>query len=70
MTTQQNIRLNKLSLGIFDRLTSLFNGRRSAKHRERRDYEQLAALPDYLLRDVGIKRSEINVKLGKPFWWS
>ena len=70
MTTQQHIRLNKLSLGFFDRIRQLFSVRRSEKERERRDYEQLAALPDYLLRDVGIKHSDINVKLGKPFWWS
>lgn len=34
------------------------------------EYERLAELPDYLLKDTGIKRSDINLKLNKPFWWS
>ncbi len=70
MTTQQHIRLNKLSLGIFNRIIHLLAIRKSRKSLERREYEQLASLPDYLLRDVGIKRSDLNLKLDKPFWWS
>jgi len=42
-----------------------------AKDRQdKKEYKQLAQLPDYLLRDLGIKRSDINMKLDKPFWWS
>ena len=70
MTTQQHVRINKLSRGIFSWLKSLFPAKDQMKERERRDYERLAALPDYLLRDVGIKRSDLNLKLDKPFWWS
>ena len=36
----------------------------------RKDYEKLAKLPDYLLEDMGIQRSELNLKLSKRFWWS
>lgn len=36
----------------------------------RQDYRQVAKLPDHLLKDVGISRAEINLKLNKPFWWS
>jgi len=45
--------------------------RNIAKGRQdKKEYEQLAQLPDYLLRDLGIKRSDINMKLDKPSWWS
>jgi uncharacterized protein YjiS (DUF1127 family) len=33
-----------------------------------RQRRALAALPDYLLRDVGLRRSEADVESAKPFW--
>lgn len=37
-------------------------GRRlRASYKYQRDYERLLALPDYLLRDIGIDRNEIHV---------
>ncbi|MGF0538984.1 DUF1127 domain-containing protein [Agrobacterium sp. ES01] len=34
-------------------------GKVSAHFRARRDYQQLAGMPDYLLQDVGITRSDV-----------
>jgi len=35
------------------------------RHRSRR---QLARLPDHLLKDIGISRSEADQEAVKPFW--
>jgi uncharacterized protein YjiS (DUF1127 family) len=56
----------------------LFNRKRKTKaalpqsHKQttRKDYEKLAELPDYILKDVGITRHQINTQLNKPWWWS
>lgn len=78
MTTQIHIRLDKSNSQLLrpmaqpfwaqvkDTLISILPKTNQAK----RDYEHLAELPDYLLKDLGIQRSEINAKLNKPFWWS
>ena len=38
--------------------------------RDHQDYKAMAELPDYLLKDTGVSRAELNLKLNKPWWWS
>jgi uncharacterized protein YjiS (DUF1127 family) len=33
-----------------------------------RQRHTLAALDDYLLRDMGISRADVSTEAGKPFW--
>ncbi|UUX48952.1 DUF1127 domain-containing protein [Nisaea acidiphila] len=35
--------------------------------RDRQDYEHMRDLPDYLLKDIGVTRTEIEEKLNRPF---
>ncbi|MDX1342407.1 MAG: DUF1127 domain-containing protein [Reinekea sp.] len=74
MTTQQYIRNFKPNShglkAFFAKLKHNLYCRPRICLKDRAEYKKLAALPDYLLRDVGIRRGEINVKLNKPFWWS
>lgn len=34
----------------------------------RRQRRALAALPDHLLRDVGLSRADVESEIAKPFW--
>lgn len=80
MTTSTDISLNQStgrSTTFFKRvLTRIWKPikqaklRRSQRQEYLRDYKELAQLPDYLLKDVGISRSQLNFKLNKPYWWS
>ena len=36
--------------------------------RRRRDLEQLADHPDYLLADIGLTRNDLDAALSEPFW--
>jgi uncharacterized protein YjiS (DUF1127 family) len=36
--------------------------------RRRRDLEQLAHHPDYLLKDIGLTRRDLDAALAEPFW--
>lgn len=37
----------------------------SERHRTR---NRLYQMPDYMLRDIGVTRSEVEVEFNKPFW--
>ncbi|WP_193183102.1 DUF1127 domain-containing protein [Nisaea sediminum] len=39
----------------------------SRRIRHRKEYEHLQDLPDYLLRDIGISRTEIEERIQRPF---
>lgn len=80
MTTATDIRIDKASgqtlttLGRWLRAPWLRLVRYARYRKQQRqalaDYQHLAQMPNYILRDLGISRAELNVKLSKPFWWS
>lgn len=37
-------------------------------HQRARTRRELAGLDDYLLRDIGVSRSQAQFESGKPFW--
>lgn len=44
-------------------------GERLARwHERRRQREELAAMPDYLLKDMGVTREDLYREIRKPFW--
>ena len=51
-------------LGHFCSLLKRLNAYREVARQRR----QLAQLPDYLLKDIGINRAEALEEAGKPFW--
>jgi uncharacterized protein YjiS (DUF1127 family) len=62
---------------VLDRRTRHYTGlavlRRAAdavlaSSERRRQRHALAALDDYLLRDIGLTRSAIRMEVSKPFW--
>ncbi len=36
--------------------------------RRQRQRRELAALPEHLLRDIGLGRGDVEVEISKPFW--
>jgi len=38
------------------------------RHNERRELRELLAQPDYLLKDIGLRREDIMNHAVKPFW--
>jgi len=38
------------------------------RHRERRELEGVLDFPEYLLKDIGVQRSDIAREAVKPFW--
>jgi uncharacterized protein YjiS (DUF1127 family) len=41
----------------------------AAIHQRRRERAQLLAMPDYILRDIGITRAEARRAAEKLLWW-
>lgn len=70
MTVNVNVSYIKLFLQRLEELAKQRRTNLKTRHQRQREYQQLAGLPDYLLKDMGIKRADLNLKLNKPFWWS
>ena len=47
-------------IGAFDLLQNWAERRRTRNH--------LYQMPDYMLRDIGVSRAEVEVEWQKPFW--
>ncbi|MBL0390227.1 DUF1127 domain-containing protein [Ramlibacter monticola] len=50
--------------GPFDRVLATLR----EWHRRARTRRELAGFDDYLLRDLGVSRSQAQFESGKPFW--
>jgi uncharacterized protein YjiS (DUF1127 family) len=76
MTTQNQIRISFMKPRFTNPVTWLVKHiintiQQSKKRAEyQKTYRHLATQPDYILKDAGITRAELNVKLDKPWWWS
>ena len=47
-------------INLFDRLQGWAERRRTRNH--------LYQMPDYMLRDIGVSRAEVEEEFNKPFW--
>ena len=47
-------------IGLFDLMQNWVDRGRTRNH--------LYQLPDYMLRDIGVSRAEVEVEYTKPFW--
>ena len=45
-----------------------FAGRIVQRFQERRELNRLLSFPDYLLKDVGVQRSDLQREALKPLW--
>jgi len=67
MTTQTRTHASAHPLGLIAAPFSFIHGvARRIKHR--REMNRLLGMPDYLLKDVGIQRHEIQREAVKPLW--
>ncbi|MFQ3231096.1 hypothetical protein [Reinekea sp.] len=74
MTTQDQVRFTNtksepISLDLsffasFKRTLSLLK----KNLEDKRAYQNMAQLPDYMLKDMGVGRNEIQTKLENPWW--
>jgi uncharacterized protein YjiS (DUF1127 family) len=58
-----NARRNSIGeglVGLFNRVSEWSERRRARSH--------LYQMPDYILSDIGISRSEVDTEYEKPFW--
>jgi uncharacterized protein YjiS (DUF1127 family) len=65
MTTRTNAHTSALGL-IAAPLTFVHGVARRIKHR--REMNRLLGMPDYLLKDVGVQRHEIQREAVRPLW--
>jgi len=68
MTTQLNISLVNL---IAEKAAAVLHSIKKVEvevSHQRDDYLRLTNLPDYLLRDIGVTREQVNQKLTSQLW--
>lgn len=74
MTTQDQVRLanikNESVLLDFSVLTPFTRALSQLKKNlsDRKTYRNLAQLPDYMLKDIGVSREALRTKLESPWW--
>jgi uncharacterized protein YjiS (DUF1127 family) len=52
--------LGEVAIGLFNRVQDWSERRRTRNH--------LYQMPDYILQDIGVSRSEVETEWQKPFW--
>ena len=74
MTTQDQVRFitakhtgYRLDLSFLNSIKQGFFQLKKA-YNDKRTYKNMSTLPDYILKDIGITREDIQAKLENPVW--
>jgi uncharacterized protein YjiS (DUF1127 family) len=59
-SARRNSTIGEGLVGLFNRVSEWSDRRRARSH--------LYQMPDYILSDIGVSRSEVDAEYGKPFW--